>query len=190
MKKFFKWLFILIGIPLIGVILYIWSIWPPTKIMSEEMVLWRLNGAMPKPTESEDPWVQRGEYLVKTAPCVLCHTPYGWGGPDRTHPLEGGMRVRWDVYGEAVSLNLTPDKETGIGQWSEKQFIVGMKTGIYPDGRVAHWQAMPWDMHSNYSLDDMRAIYRYLKSLPAAKRPPSKPIKEPLPEPDVFYYGR
>ncbi len=158
--------------------------------MSEKMVLWRLNGALPEPVKTEDLWVERGEYLVKTAPCAICHTEYRWVGPNNFRPLQGGMRARWDVYGEAVSLNLTPDKETGIGNWSEKDWIVAMKTGIYPNGRVAHWQAMPWDMHSNYSLDDMRSIYRYLKSLPAVKQPKSTPVKEPLPEPDIFYYGR
>ena len=190
MKQFFKWLLIFFFSSLAGFSLYIWSIWPPTKIMSEKMILWRLGAALPTPVTTDDPWVKRGEYLVKTAPCAVCHTEFGWIGPNNFRPLQGGMRARWDVYGDAVSLNLTPDKETGIGHWSEKEWIVAMKTGLYPNGRVAHWQAMPWDMHSNYSLDDLRAIYRYLKTLTPATRPAAMPIKEPLPEPDTFYYGR
>lgn len=190
MRRFIKRFLTVAGLILVCWSVYIWSIWPPTMLMPEEMVMWRLHAAFPGASESGDPWVRRGEYLVRTAPCGICHTPYGWTGPNGAYPLQGGMRARWDVYGEAVSLNLTPEKEGGIGNWSERDWIVAMKTGIYPDGRVAHWQAMPWDMHSNYSLDDMRAIYRYLMSLPPAKGPESRPVSDPLPEPDVFYYGR
>jgi hypothetical protein len=100
------------------------------------------------------------------------------------------MRVRWNnELGERVAFNLTPDPETGIGSWSEEDFIVAMKSGLYPDGRVAHWQAMPWDMHSNWSLDDMRAMYRYLMSLKGVPRRPSNPIGGPLPADDTFYFG-
>lgn len=188
--KLLKGFGILLAAILIGAGIYIWSIWPPTKIMPESWVLWRLRGSLPEPTLSDDPWVKRGEYLVASASCGICHTPFNWTGPNNFKPFHGGMRVRWKTFGEAVSLNLTPDEETGIGLWSEEDWIVAMKSGIYPDGRVAHWQAMPWDMHSNYSLDDLRAMYRYLRTLPPAKRPASTPINEPLPEPDTFYFGQ
>lgn len=186
MKKILLFLLLVVGVAAVWIV----SIWPPTRILPEKITLWRLNGGLPAPILSDDPWVKRGEYLVRTASCALCHTPFSFAGADSSHPLQGGMRCRWDVYGEAVSLNLTPDAETGIGNWSERDWIVAMKSGIYPDGRVAHWQAMPWDMHSNFLLDDLRAMYRYLKTLPPAKQPPSHPIREPLPEPDTFYFGR
>lgn len=104
--------------------------------------------------------------------------------------FQGGMRVRWNnELGERVALNLTSDPETGIGRWSEEEFMMAMKSGIYPDGRTAHWQAMPWDMHSNFSLDDMRAMYRYLKSLPSRRQKPPTPLKGPPPQADTFYFG-
>jgi len=169
--------------------LWLWSVWPMTTLMDPELIKWRLDGSIPK----EDPtgeWQTRGKYVVTVAGCAMCHTPYSWIGPHDWKALQGGMRVRWkNELGERVALNLTPDPETGIGNWSERDFVIAMKSGMYPDGTAAHWQAMPWDMHSNWSLDDLRAMYRYLMSLEPKKRKTSKPIKGPLPEPDTFYFG-
>jgi hypothetical protein len=187
MKRFFLILLAL----LVGLGIYIWSIWPATTVMTVEMVKWRLAAAIPEPEyAAKNEWQERGRYLTTVAGCGMCHTPYSWIGPHGQEAFQGGMRVRWaNELGERVALNLTPDPETGIGNWSEKDFIIAMKSGIYPDGTVAHWQAMPWDMHSNWSLDDMRAMYQYLMSLTPHRRKPTNPVKEPLPEPDTFYFG-
>jgi len=181
--------FILIAI--VGLGLYTWSIWPGTTVMSVDMIKWRLNATMPEPDYvPQNEWQKRGQYLTTVAGCGMCHTPYSWIGPHHWAAFEGGMRVRWkNELGERVAINLTPDLETGIGRWTEDDFIIGMKSGLYPDGRVAHWQAMPWDMHSNWSVDDMRAMYRYLMSLQPQVQEPSNPIDEPLPEDDTFYFG-
>lgn len=168
---------------------YVWSLWPLTTRMPESWVKWRLNAALPpKPPGGE--WERRGAYLVAVSGCAMCHTPYSWVGPHGSRALTGGMRVRWNNdLGERVAMNLTPDPETGIGAWTEEDFIVAMKSGLYPDGRSAHWQAMPWDMHSNFSLDDMRAIYRYLRGLPSRRRGPSNPVRGEPPSSDTFYFG-
>ena len=185
MKKISFGILIIIG----GLGLYVWSIWPGTTIMPESWIEWRLNAAIPV-KEPEDAWQARGKYVVTVAGCAMCHTPYSWVGPHGDKAFEGGMRVRWkNDLGERVALNLTPDPETGIGSWTEEDFIVAMKSGLYPDARTAHWQAMPWDMHSNWSVDDMRAMYRYLKSLAPRKRRPSNPVRGALPKPDTFYFG-
>ena len=169
--------------------LYIWSVWPATTVMPESWVRWRLNAALPA-EEPAGPWEKRGKHLVAVAGCAMCHTPYSWIGPHGGQAFAGGMRVRWkNDLGERVAFNLTPDPETGIGRWSEEDFIRAMKTGLYPDGRVAHWQAMPWDMHSNWTLDDLRAMYRYLRSLGPKKRRSSTPVRGSLPSSDTFYFG-
>lgn len=160
-----------------------------TTVMSAKWVKWRLDSSVPR-IETRDAWQERGKYLVTVAGCGMCHTPYSWVGPHQWLAFRGGMRVRWNnALGERVALNLTPDPETGIGRWTETEFIIAMKTGVYPDKKIAHWQAMPWDMHSNWSLDDMRAMYRYLMALPAAPAPKSHPIDDPLPKADTFYFG-
>ena len=178
-----------LGAAAVLLLVYIFSIWPGTTMMPASMVKWRLDQSMPV-YEPKNAWEARGKYVVTTAGCAMCHTPYSWIGPHHWMPLQGGMRVRWDnELGERVALNLTPDPETGIGSWSEEDFITAMKSGLYPDGHAAHWQAMPWDMHSNWSLDDLRAMHRYLKALPPAKQKKPNPIKGPLPDSDTFYFG-
>ncbi|MFT5207469.1 MAG: hypothetical protein ACI9CF_001221 [Candidatus Omnitrophota bacterium] len=185
MKWFIK---ALIALTILGG-LYLWSIWPMTTIMSKEGVIWRLNAAVPEKAPVGD-WQERGKYLLTVAGCGMCHTPYSWIGPHGGEAFEGGMRVRWNNgLKDRVAFNLTPDKDTGMGLWSEEDFIIGMKSGLYPNGDVAHWQAMPWDMHSNWSLDDMRAMYSYLMSLEPQTQKKPNPINKPLPEDDTFYFG-
>jgi len=172
-----------------GLLLYIWSIWPMTTVMSPSLIIWRLNGSIPL-SQPKTEWEKRGEYVVTVSGCGMCHTIFYWAGPDNFKAYAGGMRVRWkNALQERVAQNLTPEKETGIGAWSEEDFIVAMKSGITPNSKTAHWQAMPWDMHANWSLDDLRAMYRYLMSLEPKKRKPSHPVKGPLPDTDTFYFG-
>ncbi len=169
--------------------LFLWSMWPMTTVMQKEGVIWRLNASIPE-KEPENAWQARGKYVTSVAGCGMCHTPYSWIGPHGSKAYQGGMRVRWNnALGERIAFNLTPDDETGLGLWTEEDFIIGMKSGLYPDGKIAHWQAMPWDMHSNWSLDDMRAMYRYLMSLEPKKQKAPTPIKGALPEDDTFYFG-
>lgn len=184
-----KWFLTALCLAVVGFGLYVWSVWPATTIMSPSGIHWRLKAAMPS-QKAEGEWERRGEYVMAVSGCGMCHTPYSWIGPHGWMAYQGGMRVRWkNELKERVAQNLTPAPETGIGKWSEEEFIIAMKSGIYPDGRIAHWQAMPWDMHSNWSLDDMRAMYRYLMSLKPVERPVSNPVNEPLPEDDTFYFG-
>ena len=184
-----RFLFWVLGAGALASLLYLWSVWPLTTKMDPKWIKWRLNAALPQ-SEPRTEWEVRGKYLVTVAGCAMCHTPYSWVGPHGDKALRGGMRVRWkNDLGDRIALNLTPDPKTGIGTWTERDFIVAMKSGLYPDGRAAHWQAMPWDMHSNWSLDDLRAMYRYLMSLPPAESPRHHPIRDELPEADTFYFG-
>jgi hypothetical protein len=72
--------------------------------------------------------------------------------------------------------NLTPDSETGIGRWSEEDFLRTMRTGVNPRGDSLH-PFMPWREYRRMTDDDLRAIYRYLRTLPpihnqVPRRPP------------------
>jgi len=64
----------------------------------------------------------------------------------------------------ATGSNLTPDVATGIGDWSEEQFMIAMRTGLRPDGTVI-LPFMPWPSYSRWSKDDLRAVWLYLRSL-------------------------
>ena len=71
--------------------------------------------------------VARGAYLVRIGDCEFCHTaPNG-------KPFAGGRAIA-TAFGVIYSINITPDRDTGIGEWSEQDFYTAMHTGISRDG--------------------------------------------------------
>jgi mono/diheme cytochrome c family protein len=110
-----------------------------------------------------------GEYLASHASmCAGCHTPRSpnTGEYDLTQPLAGGifaLGLPEEGY-SATGSNLTPDVATGIGDWSEEQFMIAMRTGLRPDGTVM-LPFMPWPSYNRWSEDDLRAVWLYLTSL-------------------------
>jgi len=114
--------------------------------------------------------LQRGKYLVSVIPCTDCHTPGTFlGKPDKKRYL-GGSDVGFEVPGLGVfyAPNLTPDKETGLGNWSKEEIATAITTGKRPDGRILA-PPMPVESFKNLSHSDALAIATYLKSLPAIK---------------------
>lgn len=114
-----------------------------------------------------DDAVARGKYLVTVISCGDCHTPgHLLGKPDLARALSGSD-VGFEIPGLGVfhGSNLTPDKETGIGNWTEEQIVTAIRTGKRPDGRMLA-PAMPWMSFAALSDEDARAIAVYLKSLP------------------------
>jgi mono/diheme cytochrome c family protein len=112
--------------------------------------------------------IERGKYLVALGGCFDCHTPgYFLGKPDMTRYL-GGSEVGFEIPGLGVFYgpNLTPDKETGLGNWTSDQIVLAIRTGRRPDGRILA-PAMPWRQLSQLSDSDAAAIAAYLKSLPS-----------------------
>jgi len=93
-----------------------------------------------------------GEYMVNTNDCRLCHGPQLNGGP---HP---------DPTIKVISPNLTPGGEVAF--WSEEEFINTIRTGVTPGGHELNSDLMPWDYYRFMSDDELKAIFRYLQSLP------------------------
>ena len=120
--------------------------------------------------------VQRGKYLVSIIPCTDCHTPGTFLGRADMKRYLGGSDVGFEVPGLGVfyAPNLTPDKETGLGNWTKQEIATAIKTGKRPDGRVLA-PPMPAGSFKNLSHSDALAIAAYLKSLP--------PIKNKVPGP-------
>jgi mono/diheme cytochrome c family protein len=114
--------------------------------------------------------VERGEYLTTIAGCNDCHTPgYFLGKPDMAHKLSGSdVGFTIPGVGAFVGRNLTPDRETGLGAWTDDQIVTAMTTGIRPDGRQLA-PIMPWRELASLTPDDARAIVAYLRSLPPVK---------------------
>lgn len=109
--------------------------------------------------------VERGAYLAQIAGCITCHTDSENDGP----ALAGGYRIETD-FGTFVTPNITPDRETGIGNWSERDFITALKRGLRPDGD-AYYPAFPYPSYSGMTYQDAQAIYAYLMSLEPVDRP-------------------
>jgi mono/diheme cytochrome c family protein len=114
--------------------------------------------------------VERGRYLVTLGGCTDCHTPgHFLGKPDMARQL-GGSDVGFEVPGLGVFYgpNLTPDNETGLGNWSVADIIKAIRTGVRPDGRGLV-PIMPWQAYAKLTQSDAEAIAAYLKSLPAVR---------------------
>jgi mono/diheme cytochrome c family protein len=121
-------------------------------------------------SSAADSQVERGKYLVTISGCNDCHTPgYFLGKPDFSRTL-AGSDVGFTIpgLGAFVGRNLTPDKETGLGNWTDDQIISAFTAGIRPDGRRLA-PIMPWRELSHLTSDDAHAIVAYLKSLPPVK---------------------
>ena len=112
-----------------------------------------------------------GKYMVTAASCGECHTPFDKGKFDETRRLAGGRSFQLPS-GTVTSANLTPDKETGIGNMSKQEFL--SKFTAYRDSAYAHRQVdfmkdfttvMPWPVYAGMKDEDLAAIYDYLQSL-------------------------
>jgi len=120
--------------------------------------------------------IARGKYLVEFGGCLDCHTAgYFFGKPDMARYL-GGSDVGFEVPGLGIFVgrNLTPDKETGLGDWTRDQIVTALQTGKRPDGRILA-PIMPWPQFAKLTKSDARAIAAFLKSL--------KPVKNAVPGP-------
>jgi hypothetical protein len=108
----------------------------------------------------------RGKYLVSVAGCEDCHTPGSMLGKRDTSKTLGGSEVGFEVpdLGVFVGPNLTPDKKTGLGDWSIQQIVTAIRTGVRPDGRQLA-PVMPYEGFAVLSDADAKSIALYLKSL-------------------------
>lgn len=111
--------------------------------------------------------VSRGEHLVSSHGCALCHSPTD----EERRPLAGmnlagGLRLELQPFGTVFSGNLTPDKETGLGNWSDDEISRAMTKGIRKDGSRMLPFPMDWASYSTMPASDQHAIVAYLRSIP------------------------
>lgn len=141
--------------------------------------------SLPGAAQAEDP-VERGKYVATIGGCLDCHTPgYFFGKPDMARYL-GGSDVGFKVgdLGIFVGPNLTPDKETGLGGWTDAQIATALTTGERPDGRVLA-PIMPWRALTHLTKPDLAALIAYLRSLPPVSHKVPGPFG-PKEQPPVF----
>ena len=163
--------------------------------------------ATPSPTPSP---VERGKYLVTTSACNDCHTPKKMGpnGPedDMDRMLSGhpeSMKITkgpkldmpwmaaaaatftaWSgPWGISFTANLTPDQNTGLGQWTEQMFIDTIRKGKHMGTSRDLLPPMPWPVYRNMTDDDLKAIFAYLRTIPAVSNHVPDPIPPVAPAP-------
>lgn len=125
------------------------------------------------PTDPADP-VQRGAYVFRAGGCYECHTDTKTKG----QPLAGG-RALPTPFGTFFSPNITPDTETGIGRWSEADFVKAMRKGLSPEGEN-YFPSFPYTAFAKTSDTDMRALWAYLRAQPPVRQA-NKPHDVPFP---------
>jgi cytochrome c5 len=108
--------------------------------------------------------IKRGEYLAKAGDCIACHT----NAPEKGKPFAGGLPMK-TPFGTVYSPNITPDKETGIGKWTEAQFIKAMTRGISPSGHY-YYPAFPYLYFNKITPSDLKALKAYFDSIPAVSQ--------------------
>jgi mono/diheme cytochrome c family protein len=118
--------------------------------------------------------VARGAYLATAAGCENCHTDQAHGG----QRYAGGLALS-TPFGTFYSPNITPDPETGIGRWTDAQFLRALRKGVRPDG-ANYFPAFPYPSFTLITDEDARAIKAYLFSLPAVRQP-NRPHDLPFP---------
>jgi hypothetical protein len=145
----------------------------------------------------------RGKYLVATSGCMDCHTPWKMGAsgpePDMSRWLSGHPQDLkmppvpalpagpWLVisaatntafagpWGVSFTANLTPDKETGLGEWTVNDFKATIRSGRHMGRGRPVLPPMPILVYNNMTDDDLEAVFAYLRTIP--------PIKNRVPEP-------
>jgi mono/diheme cytochrome c family protein len=117
--------------------------------------------------------IAHGKALVEAGDCASCHTV------DPQKPFAGGKRID-TPFGAIYSPNLTPDKNTGIGYWSDQDFLRALRLGTAPDGSN-YYPAFPYPNFTKLTRDDIFAIRAYLSTLtPFANKAPPPALRFPL----------
>jgi hypothetical protein len=158
----------------------------------------------PTPTvRAEKERIERGKYLVSFGGCNDCHTPLKFGPhgpePDMARYLSGhpetaklppppknenspwfattaGLTAWSGPWGISYAPNLTPDENTGLGIWTEEMFAGAMRTGKHMGSGRDILPPMPWRAVASLSDDDLKAVFAYLRSIPAIKNRVPEPV--------------
>lgn len=164
--------------------------------------LWSTRGEGGASTAHAEPdRVERGRYLVSISACTDCHTPHVNGVPDPDRHLAGHPAEQvitkappmgefpWIVsvkdsmtawsgpWGVSFTRNLTPDKETGIGTWTEENFVTTLREMRHMGLGRPLLPPMPPIYGQNMTDEDLKAIYAYLRTIPAVRNR----VPDPLP---------
>ncbi len=125
------------------------------------------------PIPSKAELIPYGKYIFTASSCTDCHTPMDKGERIAEKFAAGGFEFNLPDGTVVRSSNITPDKETGIGAWTEQQFVARFK--LYSDSTFTPYEVgagdfktvMPWTSYTHMEETDLKALYAYLQSIPA-----------------------
>lgn len=164
---------------IIAIVAYIRTLKPiknETKAAEPDFPMNFLINTIPQNAEyttlpSRDDIVDYGKYLVNASACSECHTMNIKGKKVEGMDFAGGRVFNFPGPKKIVSANITPDKETGIGYWTEEAFVNKFKT-FEDKTKLQDYKSpkdyqsiMPWNMYAGMDTSDLKAIYAYLKTL-------------------------
>ncbi len=132
--------------------------------------------------------VKRGQYLVDTIGCALCHSPIDEN--KRLVPglkMAGGLRLRIEPFGDYPTGNLTSDKETGLGGWTDDDIKAVITRGVLRDGTRLLPFPMDWPSFSTMKPEDLNAIVSYLRTIPPVSNKVPRPTRTFLP---LYLWGK
>jgi mono/diheme cytochrome c family protein len=166
-----------------SIIAYLRSLPPVNNKVQPNTIASPLPGPLPLPKDTivaPDPkdTEARGKYLMTAVlPCGDCHTPVdpNTGAAIMDEYLGGGQPYD-GPWGTVYGGNITPDKATGIGSWTDDQIKKVLREGVLPDGRRV--VLMPWQMTSVLTDDDLAAVIYFLRN-------DLKPVKNEVPKPSL-----
>ena len=160
-------------------------------------------GAVAGETLSDEAMVERGRYIVSTAGCHDCHTPLKMGEqgpePDMSRALSGhpaelqmppppALSGPWLVaasatntawsgpWGVSFTANLTPDPETGLGQWTADNFVDTIRNARHMGAGRPLLPPMPAPVYAQLTDQDLRAVFAYLQTIPAIENRVPEPV--------------
>jgi mono/diheme cytochrome c family protein len=144
-----------------------------TRVILATLVLCTAFGVGGARAEPSQETIARGKALTDTADCGNCHTA------DPAKPFAGGKRID-TPFGGIYSANLTPDRDSGLGAWSDDDFVRALRYGVDPDGS-RYYPAFPYPHFTKLIKPDVLAIRAYLATLaPVRNTPPSPQLRWPL----------
>src|SRR6266508_3791552 len=109
--------------------------------------------------------LERGRYLVDTVmTCHNCHTPMGPNGPQFDKALSGGLRFEEPAF-DVIASNITPDRTTGIGDWSDAEIKRAITQGLRKDGTKLK-PPMGYGFYAKMTDGDVDAMVAYLRTVP------------------------
>ncbi len=133
-----------------------------------------------EPAAPDPKLVERGQYIANAAGCLTCHTGMGPKGPDMANPGAGGLEMP-DPAGTWRTPNITSDKASGIGSWTDAQIAAAIREGVRPDGAQLY-AIMPYMNFNRMTDADVTALVAFLRSIKPVEKvvaPNGKDLKFP-----------